>query len=923
MAGEIDLQAQVGNLKSLQETRAILKKLSNNAQLTEAGAKRLVTLHHNLTALAFAKKMDPDSQTPWEDPSRATQLDKRFAGLLTRSGKLLKAALDPEVSYKTKDGATQATIKMRDDPHYGQYQQFGTSNFGVKGDVFVNKRTKRVETAYQRTNAIPARPFFAFAKDNFSNATVYKEVDKTLHVIFEAVADSITRRVFKLPAAEIEGYTSVVTFYSTGGATFKSAKSRTALTREGHQPVKGGGEKLARLDMRSHAGLHKLKTLKHSPELTEKFIEALRQHHLAERAKVMAEGMAEREAARQDRELRKRMRGRSRRERREREEAKDRLYAQNQADYAAGRITREKSYSERIRRAGHGHSATYREFQTDLENLAGRRNRLEQQLRGAESRLNQLRMDRSHHRATDAQIEAAEERVRQLREDIGKLEKAIEALRQRSALVEGFIFNQADTEPQRLRRLNELTTAYHRKLEALERRLDKAQHPKKGDPNPETLHNIHQDMDNLLADYQERYRAVQHPGGQEEEPLARESLRNMRHLARQEEARQVDLELRRKAGFKAGGRPTQNASGAAKIKHAALERRRERYQINTEETREKRAEINASVEKALRMQATLKTEEKIRAFYQRIYPKNLPVAEKQARSAAGLAAQGRLTPEIAALHAKHLMVAKHRITQMAARAKERKFTDSERVRRQGQAADKAGKAESGAAAPKKARAKKADTRTPEEKAAARSSARKTKKTEHKLVDRAALEPLTEAQQVHNSDINAELKKLRGQKGVLQKSGMADLVKAIDEQIDAKKAQLYTPKPKPVAVENVAQKATKARAVHRVSRLEKHAAFITQRLVSSRTEARELAQQGKVTGAKVVRQRVARLARYKERILRRRDLEIQNWSRLTEPSQVTTLNLHGAATNPLSHTVSAPPVAPAPVAKHEIKTRKKE
>jgi phage gpG-like protein len=122
------IRGNLKNVKDVTDARAVLKQIANNPKFTEYGARRLVKWHKKLTGLAFAQKKNPDNSEPWAAAGYKSEHDKRFKGLLTRSGDLLKAATNPEVSISTKEGTTTATIRMPGEPFYAEFMQFGTSN---------------------------------------------------------------------------------------------------------------------------------------------------------------------------------------------------------------------------------------------------------------------------------------------------------------------------------------------------------------------------------------------------------------------------------------------------------------------------------------------------------------------------------------------------------------------------------------------------------------------------------------------------------------------------------------------------------------------------------------------------------------------------------------------------------------------------
>jgi phage gpG-like protein len=259
-----------GNLKTVKdvtEARNVLKQIANNPKFTEYGAKRLVKWHRKLTALAFAQQKDPDTSEEWAAPGFKTAKDGRFSKhLLMRSGALIKAATNPDVSVQTREGVSTATIKMPGEPFYAEFHQFGTSSIHKNSAlVFQHDKSKRLESSYKRSTRTPARPFFPFASDNFSNYAAGKEIEKTALVVFEAVSKSILKRAIQLPTAEIEGYTSVVSFYTTAPMKARTAKSgRVVKAKNG-----AGQIRHARLDARLVGTLYTTKGARFHSELTE------------------------------------------------------------------------------------------------------------------------------------------------------------------------------------------------------------------------------------------------------------------------------------------------------------------------------------------------------------------------------------------------------------------------------------------------------------------------------------------------------------------------------------------------------------------------------------------------------------------------------------------------------------------------------
>lgn len=251
----IKLIPKVSDVKSVEDARKILVDITTGNKFTHEGAKRLVSIHKKQTRLAFADKKNPDTGEPWADYAYRTLNDARVkhsvglkkqkTSLLIRTKALYKSATKPNVKYEPADhNSTIATITMPPDPHYGEFQQFGTSGISRSErstKVFVNPAKKRVETAFKKSTGIPARPFFAFASDNFSDNQVSKLVDNALEVIFNSISESFTKRSMQLPAEEIEGYESVVSFYTANRSKGKAHAMRYKgryKQREGYKTLR-------------------------------------------------------------------------------------------------------------------------------------------------------------------------------------------------------------------------------------------------------------------------------------------------------------------------------------------------------------------------------------------------------------------------------------------------------------------------------------------------------------------------------------------------------------------------------------------------------------------------------------------------------------------------------------------------------------
>jgi hypothetical protein len=226
MASAFTLVPTLKDIKSLDDARKMLTEITKSGKFSMTGAKRLVSIHRKMTRMAFSQQEDPDTGEKWAEPRKRTMNDSRFKGLLLRSKSLYKSATKPDVSYKTEEATVLATVRMPGSPPYAEFQQFGTSSIGRENswagpDIFVNNSRKTVETVYRRNNGIPARPFFAFARDNFSNKQVSKDIEDTLQVIFDSISNSFEKKALSLPADEIEGYQSIVSFYTRQGAGVK------------------------------------------------------------------------------------------------------------------------------------------------------------------------------------------------------------------------------------------------------------------------------------------------------------------------------------------------------------------------------------------------------------------------------------------------------------------------------------------------------------------------------------------------------------------------------------------------------------------------------------------------------------------------------------------------------------------------------
>jgi hypothetical protein len=248
----IKLIPLVKDVKSVEDARNILVKISQEDRFTKKGVERLVSIHRHMTAMAFSEQVDPDTGDQWAKESYKTGKDARWSGhLLIRSSTLLKAALSPDVSISGKRGEKTATVKMPSEPFYAEFHQFGTNNIrtGNGGDVFINNKTKSVETVYRRGTRTPARPFFAFARDNFSSSEASKLVDKTLQVVFESISNSFLKRAIQLPAEEIEGYQAVVSF-----SNFQPMRSKHGGPKGAHVHIssKTGREITIRTGVKSY-----------------------------------------------------------------------------------------------------------------------------------------------------------------------------------------------------------------------------------------------------------------------------------------------------------------------------------------------------------------------------------------------------------------------------------------------------------------------------------------------------------------------------------------------------------------------------------------------------------------------------------------------------------------------------------------------
>jgi hypothetical protein len=117
---------------------------------------------------------------------------------ITKSGKFSMTGAKRLVSIHRK--MTRMAFSQQEDPDTGE---------------------KWAEPRKRTMNDSPARPFFAFARDNFSNKQVSKDIEDTLQVIFDSISNSFEKKALSLPADEIEGYQSIVSFYTRQGAGVK------------------------------------------------------------------------------------------------------------------------------------------------------------------------------------------------------------------------------------------------------------------------------------------------------------------------------------------------------------------------------------------------------------------------------------------------------------------------------------------------------------------------------------------------------------------------------------------------------------------------------------------------------------------------------------------------------------------------------